>query len=104
MLRFDNDMIEYESTTTSPQFAVFSEVYYPKGWNAYLDDKLTTYCKVNYLLRGLPVPPGKHSVKFIFEPASVKKGRSIMFIASIFIALIFIGGLFMAWKESKKAA
>jgi hypothetical protein len=102
MLRFDNDMIEYESNTTSPQFAVFSEVYYPKGWNAYLDDKLTAYCKVNYLLRGLPLPAGKHTVKFVFEPASIKKGKSIMFIASIFIVLFFLGGLFMAWREGKK--
>ncbi len=102
MLSFDNDKIEYESNATSPQFAVFSEVYYPKGWNAYLDGKLTEYCKVNYLLRGLPLPPGKHIVKFVFEPASVKKGRTIMFIASILIAIFFMGGLFMAWKGSRK--
>ena len=102
LLRFDNDLIEYESNTSSPQFAVFSEVYYPKGWNAYLDGKRTAYCKANYILRGLPLPPGKHIVKFIFEPASVKKGRMIMFIASILIAVIFIGGLFMAWKESNR--
>lgn len=101
MTKFDNDAIEYESNANSPQFAVFSEVYYPKGWNAYLDNKRTEYCKVNYLLRGLSVPAGKHTIKFVFEPASVKKGRSIMFIASIFIAIIFIGGLFMAWKESQ---
>ena len=102
MLSYDNDKIEYESNANSPQFAVFSEVYYSKGWNAYLDDKLTEYCKVNYILRGLNVPAGNHKIKFVFEPASVKKGRSIMFIASILIILIVIGGLFMAWKESRK--
>jgi hypothetical protein len=102
MLNFDNDKIEYESNAGSPQFAVFSEVYYPKGWDAYIDGKLTAYCRVNYILRGLPVSAGKHNIRFVFEPASFKKGNSIMFIASILIAIILIGGLFMAWKESKK--
>jgi hypothetical protein len=102
MTNFDNDAIEYESNANSPQFAVFSEIYYPKGWNAYVDGKRTDYCKVNYLLRGLSVPAGKHTVKFVFEPETVKKGKSIMFIASIFIAIIFIGGLFMQWWTSRK--
>jgi hypothetical protein len=99
MTNFDNDAIEYESNANSPQFAVFSEIYYPKGWNAYIDGKQTDYCKVNYLLRGLSVPAGKHTVKFVFEPASVKKGRSISFIASILIAIIFIGGIYMHYRE-----
>lgn len=104
MTKFDNDAIEYESNSTGPQFAVFSEVYYPLGWNAYIDGKKTDYCNVNYVLRGLSIPAGKHTIKFVFEPASVKKGVSIMFISSIVILLVFVGGLFMAWRESKKTA
>lgn len=104
LTKFDNDAIEYEVNGTGPQFAVFSEIYYPKGWNAYVDGKKTDYVNSNYILRGLSLPAGKHQVKFVFEPASVQEGRSIMFIASILIALIFVGGLFMAWKESKKPA
>jgi uncharacterized membrane protein YfhO len=99
MINFDNDAIEYESDANSPQFAVFSEIYYPQGWNAYVDGKRTDYCKVNYLLRGLSVPAGKHTVKFVFEPPSVKKGRSITFLASILIAIIFIGGIYMHYRE-----
>lgn len=104
MTKFDNDAVEYEVNGSGPQFAVFSEIYYPKGWNAYVDGKKTDYLNVNYLLRGIAVPAGKHAVKFVFEPESVEKGRSIMFIASILIALILVGGLFMAWKESQKAS
>jgi hypothetical protein len=104
MTRFDNDAIEYEVNGNGPQFAVFSEIYYPKGWNAYVDGKKTDYLNVNYVLRGIPVPAGKHSIKFVFEPESVQQGRSIMFIASILIAIILVGGLFMAWKESRKAS
>lgn len=101
MTKFDNDVIEYESSSSTAQFAVFSEVYYPLGWNAYLDGKKTDYCNVNYILRGLSVPAGKHAIKFVFEPESVKQGRSIMFIASILVTLLFFGGLFMAWKTGK---
>jgi hypothetical protein len=103
MTKFDNDAIEYEAVCHGPQFAVFSEIYYPAGWNAYIDGKKTDYCNANYILRGISIPAGNHTVKFVFEPTTVKKGRSIMFIASIFIMLFFLGGLFMAWKEGRKA-
>ena len=102
LVKFDNDVIEYEANCTGPQFAVFSEVYYPKGWNAYIDNKKTDYCNVDYILRGISLPAGKHAVKFVFEPAAVKKGTTIMYIASYFIVLFFIGGLFMAWRENRK--
>ncbi len=102
MTKFDNDTIEYEVNGKGPQFAIFSEIYYPVGWNAYIDEKKTDYCNTNYILRGLSVPAGKHAIKFVFEPASVKKGKSIMFIASIFVALFLVGGLFMAWKQNRK--
>lgn len=104
MTKFDNDAIEYEASCNGPQFAVFSEIYYPKGWNAYIDGKKTAYVNANYVLRGLSVPAGKHTIKFVFEPESVKKGRSVMFASSILILLIFAGGLFMAWKGSKKTS
>jgi len=104
MTKFDNDAIEYEANCNGPQFAVFSEIYYPKGWNAYVDGKKVDYYNTNYILRGLPLPAGKHTVKFVFEPESVKQGRSIMFIASILILVILLGGLFIAWKQSKKTS
>lgn len=102
MRHFDNDTMLYEAQCNGPQFAVFSEIYYPKGWNAYIDGKKTDYVNADYVLRGISIPAGKHEIKFVFEPASVKKGRSIMFIASILIVLAFFGGLYMAWKESRK--
>ena len=101
MTKFDNDAIDYEADCKGPQFAVFSEIYYPKGWNAYVDNKLTPYYNTNYILRGLPLAAGKHTIRFVFEPESVKSGRSIMFMASILIVLSLLGGLFMAWKKGE---
>jgi Bacterial membrane protein YfhO len=104
MTKFDNDAVEYEAVCNGPQYAVFSEIYYPLGWNAYVNGKKTEYYNTNYILRGLPLTTGKHTIKFVFEPESVKQGRSMMFIASILVLVIFLGGLFMAWRESRKTA
>lgn len=104
MTKFDNDAIEYEADCKGPQYAVFSEIYYPKGWNAYVDEKLTPYYNTDYILRGLPLSSGKHTIRFVFEPASAKQGKSIMFIASILILISLLGGLFMAWKKGELKA
>ncbi len=100
MVKFDNDVMEYEANCNGPQFGVFSEIYYPLGWNAYIDGKKTDYCNVNYILRGLSIPAGKHAIKFVFEPESVKNGTSIMFITSIIILLVFVGGIFMHFRKT----
>lgn len=102
LVKFDNDKMEYEANCSGNQFAIFSEVYYPKGWNAYIDDKKVNYVNANYVLRGLSIPAGKHKVSFVFEPEAVKSGKSIMFIASILVLVSLIVGLFMAWKTAKK--
>lgn len=103
LTKFDNDEIEYSAKCNGPQFAVFSEVYYEKGWNAYIDGKKVDYANANYVLRGLSIPAGNHTIRFAFEPESVKSGTSISFIASILILVALVGGLFMAWRQSRKA-
>ena len=102
--KFDNDAVEYEANCTGPQFAVFSEIYYPKGWNAYIDGKKTDYCNADYILRGMSLPPGKHTVKFIFEPASYKKGASMSYIASFFYPAVFPGRLIHGLERNQKTS
>ncbi len=103
LLQNNNDEIRYEFNAATNQFAVFSEIYYPSGWQAYIDGKQSAYCKTDYALRGLAIPAGKHSIEFIFDPASVREGESISrysYIASVlFILLCF----FMAWKNRNKS-
>jgi hypothetical protein len=101
LAKFDNDTMVYSFNSAKPQFAVFSEVYYPFGWNAYIDGRKVDYCKTDYVLRGLSIPAGQHVVKFIFEPSSYKKGVKIAYIASFLILILFLGGLFMAWRTGK---
>lgn len=99
--KFDNDTMQYSFSSTKPQFAVFSEIYYPYGWNAYIDGKKTAYCKTDYVLRGLSIPAGQHAVKFIFEPDSYKRSVTIAYIASFLILILLLGGFFMEWRTTR---
>lgn len=104
LTKFDNDTLDYSFNSNKPQFAVFSEVYYPFGWNAYIDGKKTSYCRTDYILRGLSLPAGQHSVRFIFEPSTYKNGVKISYAASFLIIILLLGGFFMEWRNSKKTA
>lgn len=100
-----NDYIKYESKSATPQFAVFSEIYYPYGWAATIDGKDVPIARVNYALRGLSVPAGNHTIEFRFEPKSVKTGDTISLIIGILSWIIVLGGLFLIWRnEVKKPA
>ncbi len=100
--KFDNDKLNYVVKTTGDQFAVFSEVYYDRGWKAFIDGKETSIVKVNYVLRGLPVPPGEHNIEFRFEPASYIAGRRITSITQVLLLLLLAAGIFLEWKRNKR--
>ncbi len=78
----------YESNTKQKQFAVFSEIYYKDGWNAYIDDELKPYYQTNYVLRGMEIPAGKHKVEFKFEPKVIRVGSKISMIFYMLLILI----------------
>ena len=99
-----NDEIKYEFNAATNQFAVFSEIYYPKGWDAYIDGKKTPYVKTNYALRGLAIPAGKHTIDFVFDPVSMRKGEHIARYTNIFSVLLVLFCLFMIWKNRKKTS
>ncbi|HUM98277.1 MAG TPA: YfhO family protein [Chitinophagaceae bacterium] len=102
LVKNDNDLIEYSSEAATQQFAVFSEVYYKEGWKAYIDGKEAPIVKTNYVLRGLSVPAGKHSIKFEFKPQGYYKGWKITSIANIALLLLIAGSLFMEWFRNRK--
>ncbi|HEY5462290.1 MAG TPA: YfhO family protein [Hanamia sp.] len=100
-----NDTIDYRISAPGPQFAVFSEVYYPKGWNVFIDGTKVDYVKTDYVLRGMYIPAGNHEIEFRFEPASFYTGRMISIIANILIALILIATIiFYGMKKNKPDA
>jgi Bacterial membrane protein YfhO len=97
-----NDKIDYSFHSATPQFVVFSEVYYPAGWNAFIDGQKADYVKTNYVLRGMYVPAGKHEIEFRFEPKSYTTGRSITIIANILVFLAIIGAIIYYVRRKQK--
>jgi hypothetical protein len=104
LVKNDNDVVTYTFNAASNQFAVFSEVYYKSGWKAYIDGKESPIVKVNYVLRGLAIPAGKHDIKFEFKPQGYYKGKSITSIFSIVLLVVFATGIFMEWRNRKETA
>ena len=101
LVRNSNDTILYKSSAKAPQFAVFSEIYYDKGWNAFIDGKKTDYLRVDYALRGMPLPAGEHNIEFRFEPQSYKLGNTLAMIASLAAYILLIVAAWMEWKNKK---
>ena len=99
MLENLNDKITYKSNASKPQFAVFSEIYYPYGWDAFIDGKKTDYLRVNYVLRGMPVPAGEHTIEFRFEPATVIVSDRFSMWSSILLYLMLIAGIWYAFRK-----
>jgi hypothetical protein len=97
----DNDLMVYKSVSATPQFAVFSEVYYDKGWNAYIDGKKSEYAKANYVLRAMPVPAGEHTLEFRFEPQSHKIGSTVTLICSVLMLILLGFGFYRVYKRKE---
>lgn len=97
-----NDNITYEFNAASNQFVVFSEIYYPHGWKALVDGKETPIVRVNYALRGLAVPAGKHAIEFRFEPRDITLGDNISLVTGIISILIMLAGSWYLWKQYKQ--
>jgi hypothetical protein len=93
--------LTYTSNNKNSGFAVFSEAYYKAGWNATIDGKETEIFRVNYVLRGLQIPAGKHTIEFKFEPQVVQTGSTITLISFIGMLLLLIGGIYFE-KRNKE--
>lgn len=97
-----NDEVLYQSNSSSNGFAVFSEVYYDKGWKAYIDGKETPIIRTNYVLRGLSVPAGQHQIRFEFHPGSYYTGSTISTIAGALVFLALLAAAFHYFRTRKK--
>jgi Bacterial membrane protein YfhO len=96
-----NDKISYSFKSKANQFAVFSEIYYDKGWNAFIDGKPSPYCKVDYVLRGMAIPAGDHTIEFRFEPQSYIMGNRLSVWASIITYLLLIAAALQVFFKVK---
>jgi hypothetical protein len=98
LIDYDSDFVTYEVDAKKAELAIFSEVYYPKGWQISIDGEPAEMIRVNYILRALPVPEGKHIITFRFDPQSIKITDSIAY-AALFIMLLT--ALILFWQSLK---
>jgi len=103
LVSYHPDSLKYESTSPNDAFAVFSEMYYEKGWKAYIDGSEVPIIRTDYLLRGLQVPGGNHNIEFIFAPASIRISNIVSLIASIVLVLGLAGAIWVDRRNKKKA-
>ena len=96
------DVITYETNSSNRGFLVFSEMHYPKGWFATIDDKEVAHYRVNYALRGMEVPEGRHTIQFKFEPEVVKTGSTIALASNIILGLFIISGIVLLFWKPKR--
>lgn len=94
-----NDL-KYTSNNAKEGLAVFSEMYYEKGWKAFVDGRETSIMRADYTLRAIVVPPGKHTIEFKFEPQVVKTGSAITLVSCIGMLFLLVGGLYFEKKKS----
>ncbi|MCW5911836.1 MAG: YfhO family protein [Cyclobacteriaceae bacterium] len=101
LLEYTPPYLKYESEAAANGLAVFSEVYYPKGWHAFVDGKEVPILRANYVLRALEVPAGKHTIEFKFEPKPYAVGDKITLASSWLLLLTVLGSLGWSLKKSE---
>lgn len=99
LVEYKANDLKYESNTSSEQLAVFSEIYYQDGWNAYVDGQLKPHFGGDWVLRVMRVPAGKHTIEFKFEPTRYDMGEKIAIGSGVILLLMAAGAIFMAWKD-----
>lgn len=98
---YEPNYLKYTTNATSEQLAVFSEVYYDKGWSAYIDNKEVPYFRANYILRALVLPAGEHTIEFKFHPKSYYTGNKISLASSILLILAIAGYAFSEFRKKR---
>ncbi len=102
LTQYEPNFLKYTSNNPNKGLAVFSEVYYPKGWKATIDGKEVPHFAVNYVLRAMEVPAGKHTIEFKFEPEVIKKGSMISLISFIAMLALIIAGIYFDNKKKQQ--
>ena len=100
LLEYKPNYLKYQAHVSKGEpLAVFSEIYYPKGWKASIDGKETDHLRVNYVLRALPVPAGDHEIEFRFEPDSYFIGNKISLASSLLLIVALVLFVVSAYRK-----
>ena len=98
---YEANKLRYQVVAKKDELAVFSEIYYPDGWQIHIDGKPAQMLRVNYTLRALPIPAGSKTVEFYFDPTSIKVTDGIAY-SAILLMLLTAGGAIYFWIKRRK--
>lgn len=101
LTRYGLNNLWFESNNSVNGLAVFSDIWYPYGWKAFIDGKETPIMRADYVLRAIKIPQGKHQVEFRFEPASYRTGSKIAMISSFLLIGLILAGIYFAVRKGK---
>lgn len=102
LVSYKPNHLVFEFEASGERLAVFSEIFYDKGWNAYLDGQKVPHFRVNYVLRGMVVPGGTHGIEFRFEPRSYFTGQNVSLIFSAALLVMALAYILMAYLRKPK--
>jgi hypothetical protein len=102
LISYKPNHLQYAFSATEDQVAVFSEIYYDKGWNVYINGEKAPYFRANYLLRAMNLKAGTYQIDFRFEPKSYSVGNSIALASSLILLLCIALYIFFAYRNKKK--
>lgn len=91
--------LEFDVKLSSPQFAVFSEMYYPEGWKLSKGKEKIKIKQSNYALRGAELPAGEYKLVMNFHPKSYHAGMSIVWIGDIIMLVLIFGSMFLVHRD-----
>lgn len=103
LFKYQPNHLVYETSSKTPQLTVFSDVFYDKGWNAYINGEPAEYFRANYVLRAMVIPPGNNRIEFKFEPKVIQTGSTISLVSSIVFLLILLSGLYFVFRKKEIA-
>lgn len=88
---YSPNRLSYDVSAAARGLAVFSEIYYPAGWKAYIDGEEVPVLRADYTLRALLIDEGDHEVEFVYDPGSFTLGKNISLASSLAIILALAG-------------
>lgn len=102
LVSYQPNHLVYNFQSSSEMMAVFSEIYYDKGWVASIDGKTVNQARANYVLRTIKVPAGNHKIEFVFEPTTYQIGQTVAYICSLLLYLSLAFGIYQAVVQAMK--
>ena len=95
------DRLEYQATSANGGLAVFSEIYYPNGWQLLIDGQPAEIGRVNYLLRAARIPAGTHKLVMTFEPATIAVTNGVAYGAVSLVYLLLLAGIGLSFRRKQ---